>query len=368
MTVGFHSPLPPARSGVADYAAALLAELRRWTDVRVAPEQADLHLYHVGNNSLHQHIYCRALRTPGVVVLHDAVLHHFFLGALDQHAYVQEMIYNYGAWVRDLAVCLFERRWKSAAEPLYFLFPLLRRIAEVSRALIVHNPAAAQMVRQHVPTARVFEVPHLYVAPPSCSPAAVARWRAALGVAPGETLFGLFGYLRQTKRLPSVLRAFHRLRQITSQVKLLIAGEPSSAAVARLLDQLCRAPGVIRLGYLSPSELSPCLTAADVCINLRYPSAGETSGIAIRMLGAGRAVILTRGLENSCFPEHIAVQIDSGLPEEDELLAAMYWLHEDRARRHALGEFARQHVTTHHHIHRVAQQYWQILQEIADAV
>ena len=29
MTVGFYAPMPPARTGVADYAAALVAELRR---------------------------------------------------------------------------------------------------------------------------------------------------------------------------------------------------------------------------------------------------------------------------------------------------------------------------------------------------
>jgi hypothetical protein len=40
----------------------------------------------------------------------------------------------------------------------------------------------------------------------------------------------------------------------------------------------------------------------DACINLRYPAAGETSGIAIRLMGIGKPVLLTDG-EVLAFPE-----------------------------------------------------------------
>ena len=61
VTVGFFSPLPPARTGVADYSAALLAELRRHGRVEVAPARCDVALYHLGNNGLHAEIYRRAI-------------------------------------------------------------------------------------------------------------------------------------------------------------------------------------------------------------------------------------------------------------------------------------------------------------------
>ena len=83
MKVGFFSPLPPAPTGVSDYSAALLTALRKHGEVEVAASDADVALYHVGNNLLHREIYDRALARPGVVVLHDAVLQHFFLGTLD---------------------------------------------------------------------------------------------------------------------------------------------------------------------------------------------------------------------------------------------------------------------------------------------
>ena len=46
MTVGFYAPLPPARSGVADYAAALLPALRRLGSVKVNSSRAGVCLYH----------------------------------------------------------------------------------------------------------------------------------------------------------------------------------------------------------------------------------------------------------------------------------------------------------------------------------
>src|ERR1041385_6991852 len=103
MHVGFWSPLPPARSGVADYSAALLSALRRYGEVTPECQRSDVALYHLGNNHLHRGTYARALQQPGVVVLHDAVLQHFFLGSLDEAAYLHGFAYNHGPWSREMA-------------------------------------------------------------------------------------------------------------------------------------------------------------------------------------------------------------------------------------------------------------------------
>src|SRR5258708_20400514 len=165
MTVGFHSPLPPAHTGVADYSTALLTALQKLGHVEVNAASADIHLYHVGNNRLHRDIYTRALREPGVTVLHDAVLHHFFLGNLTEQQYIDEFVYNYGSWHTDLARSLWKTRARSATDPRYFEYPMLKRLAEQSLAIIVHNPAAAEMVKAHAPATNIHEIPHLFVPP-----------------------------------------------------------------------------------------------------------------------------------------------------------------------------------------------------------
>src|SRR6266849_4867845 len=146
MKVGSFAPLPPARTGVADYAAVLLSALRRRGTVEPDAPDCDVAMYHIGNNRLHREIYARALRRPGVAVLHDAVLQHFFLGTLTQDQYVEELVYNYGEWTRGLAGDLWKNRARSAADPRYFDYPMLKRLVSVSRTIVVHNPAAARIV------------------------------------------------------------------------------------------------------------------------------------------------------------------------------------------------------------------------------
>src|SRR5207302_12166 len=116
MTVGRYSPMPPARTGVADYAASLLAGLREHGNVEANPRRCDAALYQIGNNALHAGIYARALERPGVIVLHDAVLHHFLLGQLDEPRYVEEFVFNYGEWNRGLARELWRGRAASGAD------------------------------------------------------------------------------------------------------------------------------------------------------------------------------------------------------------------------------------------------------------
>ena len=96
--------------------------------MKVDASDADVALYHIGNNHLHCAIYDRALAHPGIVVLHDAVLQHFFLGRLTEQQYVDEFIFNYGEWTRSLAEDLWKHRARSAADPRYFEWPMLKRI------------------------------------------------------------------------------------------------------------------------------------------------------------------------------------------------------------------------------------------------
>ena len=129
MRLAYFSPLPPSKSGIADYSAELLPYLAKGADITVFVEQADelrlnrhqpdyavqsaahfdeinshtpfdLCLYHQGNNPYHEFIYERALQTPGLLVLHEHCLHHLIawrtLGRQDENGYWDELFYAYG--------------------------------------------------------------------------------------------------------------------------------------------------------------------------------------------------------------------------------------------------------------------------------
>jgi len=359
--IGFHAPFPPARTGVADYAASLLPALRRYGFVLVSPSRADLNLYHIGNNQLHRPIYELALAEPGVIVLHDAVLHHFLLGYLSPREYIEEFVFNYGEWLRPLAGELWRARAASATDRRYFQYAMLRRLVERSRAVIVHNPAAARIVAEHVRDAKVVEVPHLFAPPPVPSAAEAIRFRQRLGIPPQAFLFGVFGYLRESKRPLPILRAFQAVRQVCAKADLLVAGEFVSRDLERAAEPLLRTPGVHRLPYLSERDFWRAASAVDACINLREPAAGETSGIVIRLMGIGKPVLVSDGLETSRFPETACIRIAHGPAEHESLIHHMILLTSRIGVANEVGLRGAAYIASHHSVDQAAEQYWKVL-------
>src|SRR5436305_12565748 len=148
MRTAFFSPLPPARSGIADYSAALLEPMRALTDVTAFDSlpanfddsDFDICLYQIGNNPWHAFCYEAPLRFPGVVVLHEANLHHLIAAMTidrgDWDAYLREVEFDSGSrafeYARDLVRTL--RRG-----PDYEGVPLIRRILSRSRGAVVHS-------------------------------------------------------------------------------------------------------------------------------------------------------------------------------------------------------------------------------------
>src|SRR5512132_2642063 len=144
MKVAFFSPLPPARSGIADYSEALVEELRHRVDLQIftsaAPAfDADIAVYQIGNNGFHDFAYETALRHPGVVVLHESNLHHLIADVTikrgDWDAYLRECEYAGGPAARVFA----ERVRNLEVGPDYEGLPMTRRLLERSRGVIVHS-------------------------------------------------------------------------------------------------------------------------------------------------------------------------------------------------------------------------------------
>ena len=272
-----------------------------------------------------------------------------------------EFVYNYGEWNRSLAEELWRGRASSGFDRRYFDYPMLKRIAERSRALVVHNPAAARMVRQHAPNAAVVEIPHLFVPPELPAGGEVARMRQSLGVPQRGFLFGSFGYLRESKRVFGILRAFAALRRERPDAWLLVAGAFVSSDLERAIAPLLCGRGIVRLPYLAERDFWRAALAVDACINLRYPAAGETSGISIRLMGAGKPVLLTNSAENARYPEAACLRIEPGVAEEDSLWHHMILLTSIQESAGEIGLRASGHIAERHQAAGIAEQYWETL-------
>src|SRR5712691_6157943 len=127
------------------------------------PATGDLAIYQLGNNPHHESAYREAMRHPGVIVLHDVVLHHLIvemtLARGDAEGYVEAMRANHGemgaAWARGRIIGLHD-------ELAIFLLPASIDVANRSRAVIVHNQYAAERLHSLGVTTPIHVVPHPY--------------------------------------------------------------------------------------------------------------------------------------------------------------------------------------------------------------
>ncbi len=354
---------PTGHSGVADYARTLRAAL---------PPIRGVTVFHVGNNQLHQPIYQRLIARQDpkqVVILHDAVLQHFMLGSLSEKDYVEEFVYNYGEWQRDQAQDLWQRRAQSGSAPEYFAYPMLRRAMEAAHLVIVHNPAAERLAREHGAT-RTELLPHFIEchAPPPAQQ--IARWRESQGFAADTCLFGVFGHLRESKRVPAIVKAISQ--QPPQTVALLVQGEWGSAALRDSLDPAGDPAGdparVIRIGPVPEDEFRLLIAAIDVGLNLRYPSAGESSGVLARLMAAAKPALVTQGDEVSHLPPGIVWPIPAGPSEHDALTYAIAYLARHRTSRTEMGRAARAYAETVCSVPVLARRLSQILVTVCQSV
>ncbi len=205
------------------------------------------------------------------------------------------------------------------------------------------------------------EVPHLFVMPALPAEAERLRWRQRAGIDPGAFLFGVFGYLRESKRLVGVLEAFAELRQEDPQVALLVAGRFVSSDLERAVRPLLEKPGIVRMPYLPEREFWLAASSVDACISLRYPATGETSGITVRLMGIGKPVLLTDSEEYSRVPEGACIRIASGAAERESLLRHMVLVTSMSEVASAIGERGAGHIRAHHRVEEVAKLYWATL-------
>ncbi len=335
MRLAWFSPFPPVRTGIAACSAELVAALRqRGHDVDLYPEAAahdfvwrrrlapyDLVVYQFGNSSHHDYEWAYALNYPGLVILHDTHLHHaraaFLLRERRVDDYRAELHWNHpdvSPDAAELAVAGFDSR-------LYYDWPMVRSLVEASRLVAVHGEGARAELLSQLPsddrgsrvedrassplrssdldprTSNVVSIRLGHGAPvaPERERRARTAVRATHGIPEDAVVFGCFGGLTPEKRIPQILAAFRALLPHAPEARLLLAGAPaahydiaSDVAAQGLTDR------VTLTGYLDADEdVTDHIAASDVTLNLRWPTARETSGPWLRALAASKATVVT---------------------------------------------------------------------------
>jgi len=376
--VAYYSPLPPERTGVADYSALLLPALRERLDVAVvrrgrrrAPRGTDVALYHVGNNpDAHAWIVDALRRRPGVVVLHDFVLHHLVagmtIGRRDGHGYLDAMEREHGVVGRLLAHGVLDKRIPPLWESRPADFPLAWFVLEHATGLIVHSRTVHDLARAAGYERPIWVVPHPAWPVPPVEPERVAAGPVA----------GCIGVVNASKRVPELLAAFARVRARVPEATLLLVGptSPGFDLERRLQRHGLGGEGLVREGWVDEERLWRLLAGVDVSVNLRHPTMGETSGSAIRSLSLGKPLVVSDVGWFSELPDAVALKVPVDEHEVDVLAAALELLLTSAEARAAMGREAAELARREHELGRVAELYAAALEEaagggaVADAV
>jgi glycosyltransferase involved in cell wall biosynthesis len=414
MKLALFSPWPPQPSGIAgrsaELAAALAARghgidvfvderepslapvLRRAPDAapaagsvrvqsahdyvwRAAARQYDVPIYQIGNSQLHEYIWPYLFQWPGLVLLHDARLHHARGRALlrrrREDAYRAEFAWNQHSVSPDLA----ELAVRGFDGPYYYQWPMIRAVVENARLIASHSRSVTEALRAEFPDRPVEYVP-LGEGPMDPDVASAGRrFRIEHGIGEPTILFGVHGGLTAAKRLSQVLRAFAAVRQSAEGTRLLLAGRPDPAlAVEQEIAALGLQDVTVLVKDLDDAGFDAAIAACDVTINLRWPTALETSGPWVRSLALGRPTVIfdlahhgdVPTLDPRTWRRHapcsdaspdadarsVAVAIDI-LDEDHSLRLALAGLAADEPLRRQLGLNARAYWEREHTVERM---------------
>jgi glycosyltransferase involved in cell wall biosynthesis len=372
MRVEYHSPLPPERSGIADYSALLLPALSERIDVNVVRRgsrrlrhRADVFLYHVGNDpKAHGWIVEALRRRPGVVVLHDFVLHHLIagmtLGRGDGGGYLDAMQREAGPVGRMLAHGVIDELLPPLWEDRAIDYPLTGEVLASATGLIVHSAYVEQLVRDAGYRGPVWRIPHpAWPTPADTAPVELPK---------GRLVIGCFGHLNPAKRLPQLLEGFAALRRRLPEALLLLVGSTSPGLeLDPVYDRLGLRVGkdVMRIDYVDEARLWKLLAACEICVSLRYPTMGETSGNVIRALSLGRPLIVSDVGWFSELPSEVALKVSVDEGEVEAIGEALELLGRDPGLRANMGAAARAAAQSDHDVGRVADAYAAALEEAA---
>ncbi len=391
MRLAWFSPLPPERSGIAAYSAALVPRLAAAHAIDCFSEanardfawQArrdpyDLVVYQLGNAPCHDYMWGYLAAYPGLVVLHDARLHHARTRSLLQRGrfddYRREFWYDHPDARRHVA----EYAVEGLGGPIYYVWPMLRVVLRTARLVAVHNSRVAADLREEFPDAPI-EAIRLGTAPLPAHALARGRVRAALDVPEEAVLFAAFGKITAEKRIGAILHAFDTLARERPDVHLLLAGDASDhPRLEAELAASAHAPRVHVVGYVADEALADDLAAADACLCLRWPTALETSASWLQCLAAGRPTVISDLAHLVDIPtldaraprpgyasaDPVAIAIDP-LDEDEALLAAMRSLAGDAVLREKLGRAGHAYWSAHHTLDVMTGDYQRLIAQAA---
>lgn len=384
--LAFVSPLPPSRTGIADYSAELLPELSAYYDIEVIvenddsvgldaassglnslpvrtiewmkrnSERFDRILYHLGNSPHHTYMLNAVGELPGVIVLHDFFLSGFL--SFEQYQNGRGDIWLQAAYnAHGYSALAFQHR--TGVTDAVLRYPGNRTLVAGALDVIVHSEFSREMGRAWVGTEaeRWPVIPHLRK-PAETIDRQGARER--LGFAETDIVVSSFGFVGRSKQSDRIFSAWLSSGLAAKGVKLVFVGANSPDDYgAQLLDSINSAgvgESVRIVGWTEQAEFRDYLAASDVAVQLRACSRGETSGTVLDAMNFGLATIVNAHGAMAELPQSSVHMLPDDFTQ-DELAEALVKIATDEAYRSRLGGAAERFIKAEHSPRTCAKKY-----------
>jgi glycosyltransferase involved in cell wall biosynthesis len=380
--LAFVSPLPPARSGIADYSAELLSALAQHYEIVLIVDQEkvdiatigvefpirdaawlranagtiDRVVYQMGNSQFHDYMRELMIEVPGTVVLHD-----FFLGGFFD--WLEQVDIASQDWTLALyhshGYMAVRERYRDA-EVAKIRYPVNLDIVQTAQGIIVHSEHARMLASQWLGRglAATWKVISHLRARDDQWPRAAAR--KVLGLPQDAFILCSFGRLDPVKLNHRLIEAFLASSLVRdAECYLIFVGEDRGDYGTRLREiiRANRPSDRIRItGWADPTHFQQYLAAADLAIQLRTGSRGETSGAVLDCLAAGVPLVVNAHGSVAELPSDAVCMLDDEFSNAD-LIAALETLHQNADKRDALSRNARDLIATRHAPENCAKQY-----------
>lgn len=388
--IAFFTPLPPLESGIADYSEDIIKQLCKYCDIdvfveetynanSVFPDNVKIYshrfysmrheqytdtIFQMGNSEYHFYMYQYIKKYHGTVVLHDFNLHGAFY-----HYAINLCKGNYELYktfidtdCADVVNYIKSLRNGSANPDLYGM-ELNSYITDSADRIIVHSQYSKRKLLQKNIKHNVTVIP-LYA---EILPLADRRTVKQKNNFPADKIvISALGGIHHTKRIIPILKAFSRLVKEKNNIHLMLVGKPSEDIkhdIENIISSENLDKTVTVTGYTDIEKFKEYIDMSDICLNLRYPYNGETSGSLMRILAKGRCVVVNDIGSFSEIPDNACVKLPSvenmgELNESETICNVLKRLIENPGERLEKASYAREYAEKVLDIKYVAKKYY----------
>jgi glycosyltransferase involved in cell wall biosynthesis len=259
---------------------------------------------------------------------------------------------------------------QKGAETAVWTYPCSLPVLLQAQGVIVHSEYAKRLAQEwfDADLERWVTIPQ-----PRRPPASISREqaRAALGVPAGAFLVCAFGMLGPAKLNHRLLDAWVASTLSENQrCHLVFVGDGQKSDYGRSLTDVVKRCGTaanhVRItGYVDRVTYHHYLAAADIGVQLRTRSRGETSRAVLDCMAYGMATIVNDHATIKDLPKDVVMKVPEECQAED-LTLALEVLYRDDEKRKSLGSGARRHVQDQLDPAIIALQYTEALERFAN--